>query len=111
MVSVLKQDFYWSKKYITYEEQNFKIKNKLLGKGILYDYTIYIDQNGFGWIIPQKGKKCFGEVYDILYEDFLDIEFFYSQGDTKMEEISVKLNDKEIKVFAYVVKNMWEILI
>ena len=108
VASVLKQGFYWSKKYIAYEEQNNKTKNKYIGKGTLLDHSIYIDQNGFGWIIPQKGKKCFGEVYDILYEDFLDIEFFYSQGDSKMEEISVKINDKEMKVFAYVVKNMWE---
>jgi hypothetical protein len=77
VVSVLKNNFYWSKKYITYEEKNnSQNSNKLIGKGILLDHTIYVDQNGFGWIIPKKGKKCIGEIYDILYEDFLDIEFF-----------------------------------
>ena len=106
VVSVLKNNFYWSKKYITYEEKNNS--NKLLGKGTLLDHTIYIDQNGFGWIIPKKGKKCFGEIYEIIYEDFLDVEFFYGQCDTKMEEITVKLNNEEIKAYAYIVKEMWE---
>ena len=106
IVSVLKTNFYWSKKYITYDDNN---KNKLLGKAYLIDHTIYIDQNGFGWIIPKKGKKCLGEIYDVIYEDFLDIEFFYGQSDSKMEEVNVKLIDgEEIKAYAYVVKKMWE---
>ena len=107
VVSVLKNDFYWSKKYITYDEKNNN--NKLLGKGTLLDHIIYVDQNGFGWITPKKGAKCIGEIYDLLYEDFLDIEFFYGQCDTKMEEINVTLNDgQEIKVYAYIVRNMWD---
>ena len=106
IVSVLKTNFYWSKKYITYDDNN---KNKLLGKAYLIDHTIYIDQNGFGWIIPKKGKKCLGEIYDVIYEDFLDIEFFYGQSDSKMEEVNVKLIDgEEVKAYAYVVKKMWE---
>ena len=106
IVSVLKTNFYWSKKYITYDDNN---KNKLLGKAYLIDHTIYIDQNGFGWIIPKKGKKCLGEIYDVIYEDFLDIEFFYGQCDSKMEEVDVKLiNGEEIKAYAYIVKQMWE---
>ena len=44
-------------KYLTYEEKN--IYNKFIGKAILFDHIIYLDQNGFGWIIPKKGKKCF----------------------------------------------------
>ena len=107
VVSVLKNNFYWSKKYITYDEKNNN--NKLLGKGALLDHIIYVDQNGFGWITPKKGAKCIGEIYDLLYEDFLDIEFFYGQCDTKMEEINVTLNDgQEIKVYAYIVRNMWD---
>ena len=106
IVSVLKTNFYWSKKYITYDDNN---KNKLLGKAYLIDHTIYIDQNGFGWIIPKKGKKCLGEIYDVIYEDFLDIEFFYGQCDSKMEEVNVKLiNGEEVKAYAYIVKKMWE---
>ena len=106
IVSVLKTNFYWSKKYITYDDNN---KNKLLGKAYLIDHTIYIDQNGFGWIIPKKGKKCLGEIYDVIYEDFLDIEFFYGQCDSKMEEVNVKLiNGEEVKAYAYIVKQMWE---
>ena len=106
VVSVLKSNFYWNKKYITYEEKN--IYNKFIGKANLLDHVIYVDQNGFGWIIPKKGKKCIGEIYDILYEDFLDIEFFYGQSDSKMEEIFVKMNGEEIKVYAYIVKEIWE---
>ena len=106
IVSVLKTNFYWSKKYITYDDNN---KKKLLGKAYLIDHTIYIDQNGFGWIIPKKGKKCFGEIYDVIYEDFLDIEFFYGQSDSKMEEVNLKLiNGEEVKAYAYIVKKMWE---
>ena len=107
VVSVLKNNFYWSKKYITYEEKHKT--NKLIGKGTLKDHIIYVDQNGFGWIIPKKGAKCVGEIYDIQYEDFLDIEFFYGQCDTKMEEINVLLNGKqEIKVYAYILKKIWD---
>ena len=106
--SVLKKDFYWSKKYITYDGN----KNKLLGKGILNNYCINIDKNGFGWICPKEGKKCVGEIYDVVYEDFLDVEFFYGQSDSKMEEINIKLifdNNKEdeIKVYAYVLRDMF----
>ena len=108
VVSVLKNNFYWSKKYITYQEKTNT--NKLLGKGELKDHIIYVDQNGFGWIKPKKGGTCFGEIYEILYEDFLDIEFFYGQGDTKMEEINVLLlnNNEEIKVYVYILKNVWD---
>ena len=54
--------------------------------------------------------KCIGEVYDIEYEDFLDIEFFYGQSDSKMEEINVKLLDdeNELKVYAYTIKELFE---
>ena len=107
--SVLKNGFYWSKKYITYDGN----KNKFLGKGILYNHCINIDKNGFGWIFPKDGKKCIGEVYEVDYEDFLDVEFFYGQRDTKMEEISVKLirdnnMEQEIKVYAYILKEMFD---
>ena len=107
--SVLKNGFYWSKKYITYDGN----KNKFLGKGILYNHCINIDKNGFGWIFPKDGKKCIGEVYEVAYEDFLDVEFFYGQRDTKMEEISVKLirdnnMEQEIKVYAYILKEMFD---
>ena len=107
--SVLKDGFYWSKKYITYDGN----KNKFLGKGILNNHCINIDKNGFGWIFPKDGKKCIGEVHEVAYEDFLDVEFFYGQRDTKMEEISVKLikdnnMEQEIKVFAYVLKEMFD---
>ena len=106
--SVLKKDFYWSKKYITYDGN----KNKLLGKGILNNYCINIDKNGFGWICPKEGKKCVGEIYDVVYEDFLDVEFFYGQSDSKMEEINIKLifdnnKEEEIKVYAYVLRDMF----
>ena len=106
---MLKDGFYWSKKYITYDGN----KNKFLGKGILNNHCINIDKNGFGWIFPKDGKKCIGEVHEVAYEDFLDVEFFYGQRDTKMEEISVKLikdnnMEQEIKVYAYVLKEMFD---
>ena len=107
VVSVLKTGFYWSKKYITYDEKNNINNNKSLGKAILNNHTIYIDKNGFGWIIPKKGKKCIGEIIDVIYEDFLDIEFFYGQSDSKMEEIKVKMGENEINAYAYIVKDMW----
>ena len=107
--SVLKNGFYWSKKYITYDGNN----NKLLGKGILNNYCINVDKNGFGWILEKNGKKCFGEVYDVAYEDFLDVEFFYGQSDSKMQEINLRLyleNDKEeeIKAYAYILKELFD---
>ena len=108
VVSVLKAGFYWSKKYITYDEINNINNNKSLGKAILNNHTIYIDKNGFGWIIPKKGKKCIGEIIDVIYEDFLDIEFFYGQSDSKMEEIKVKMGENEINAYAYIVKDMWD---
>ena len=105
VVSVLKQGFYWSKKYITYEERNNK--NKLIGKAILENHCIKVDKNGFGWIIPKKGKKCIGEIIEVTYEDFLDIEFFYDQLDSKMQEINVKMNGYEIKVYAYIIQELF----
>ena len=104
VVSVLKTGFFWSHKYITYDGS----ENKTLGKGVLEDHTIYIDKNGFGWIMEKKGKKCYGEVIDVEYEDFLDVEFFYGQKDTTMQEITVKLDDKEIKVYAYVIQEIFD---
>ena len=104
VVSVLKTGFFWSHKYITY----FGSENKTLGKGVLEDHTIYIDKNGFGWIMEKKGKKCYGEIIDVEYEDFLDVEFFYGQRDTTMQEITVKLDDKDVKVYAYIIKEIFE---
>ena len=104
VVSVLKTGFYWSPKYITYDGN----ENKVLGKGVLEDHTIYVDKNGFGWILEKKGKKCYGEVIDVEYEDFLDVEFFYGQKDTLMQEITVKVDDKDVKVYAYVVKEIFD---
>ena len=104
VVSVLKTGFFWSHKYITYDGS----ENKSLGKGVLEDHTIYVDKNGFGWIMEKKGKKCYGEVIDVEYEDFLDVEFFYGQRDTTMKKISVKIDDKYIEVYAYVVKEIFE---
>ena len=104
VVSVLKNNFYWSKKYITYDGNT----NKLLGKGLLENHIISVDKNGFGWIIPKEGKKCYGEIIDVAYEDFLDVEYYYGQGDSKMQEINVKLDDKEIKVYAYIIKELFE---
>ena len=106
--SVLKKDFYWSHKYITYDGNN----NKLLGKGILDNHCINVDKNGFGWISPREGKRCVGEVFDVAYEDFLDIEFFYGQSDSKMKEIKVKLvkennNEEEIQVYAYILNELF----
>ena len=103
VVSVLKTGFYWSQKYITYDGS----ENKVLGKGVLEDHTIYVDKNGFGWILEKKGKKCYGEVIDVEYEDFLDVEFFYGQKDTLMQEITVKVDDKDVKVYAYIVKEIF----
>ena len=104
VVSVLKTGFFWSHKYITYDGS----ENKSLGKGGLEDHTIYVDKNGFGWIMEKKGKKCYGEVIDVEYEDFLDVEFFYGQRDTTMKKISVKIDDKYIEVYAYVIKEIFE---
>jgi hypothetical protein len=108
VVSVLKNGFYWSKKYITYDGNT----NKVLGKGVLENHCISVDKNGFGWIVPKEGKKCYGEIIDVEYEDFLDVEFFYGQCDSKMTEITVKLcdNDKneEIKVYAYIIKDLFD---
>ena len=104
VVSVLKTGFYWNPKYITYDGN----ENKVLGKGVLEDHTIYVDKNGFGWILEKKGKKCYGEVIDVEYEDFLDVEFFYGQKDTLMQEITVKLDDKDVKVYAYIVKEIFD---
>ena len=104
VVSVLKTGFFWSHKYITY----FGSENKTLGKGVLEDHTIYVDKNGFGWIMEKKGKKCYGEIIDVEYEDFLDVEFFYGQRDTTMQEITVKLDGKDIIVYAYIIKEIFE---
>ena len=106
VVSVLKNGFYWSDKYITYEDQNNKNKN--LGKAILENHCIEVDKNGFGWIVEKNGKKCVGEIIEVTYEDFLDIEFFYTQLDSKMKEINVKMEGKEIKVYAYIIKELFK---
>ena len=104
VVSVLKNDFYWSKKYITYDGNT----NKVLGRGVLENHTINIDKNGFGWIVPKEGKKCYGEIIDVAYEDFLDVEFFYGQKDALMKEIMVKLDDKEIKAYAFIIEKLYD---
>ena len=104
VISVLKNNFYWSQKYITYDGNI----NKLLGKGVLENHIINVDKNGFGWIVPKEGKKCYGEIYDVAYEDFLDVEFFYGQSDSRMQEITVKLGEEEIKVYAYIIKELFE---
>ena len=104
VVSVLKTGFFWSHKYITYDGS----EDKVVGKGVLADHTIYVDKNGFGWIMEKKGKKCYGEVIDVEYEDFLDVEFFYGQRDTTMQEITVKVDGEDVKVYAYIIKEIFD---
>ena len=104
VVSVLKTGFFWSHKYITYDGS----EDKVVGKGVLDDHTIYVDKNGFGWIMEKKGKKCYGEVIDVEYEDFLDVEFFYGQRDTTMQEITVKVDGEDVKVYAYIIKEIFD---
>ena len=100
--SVLKDGFYWSKKYIRYDDN----KNKLLGEGILNNHIIEIDKNGFGWIVEKENKKCKGQVFEVDEDDFIDIEYYYGLDNEKMKEIYIKLNDKEIKAFAFIIKNI-----
>ena len=104
VVSVLKTNFYWSKKYITYDGNT----NKVLGKGLLENHIINLDKNGFGWIVPKEGKKCYGEIINVENEDFIDVGFFYGQRDTEMKEVTVKLEDKEIKAYAYVIEKVFD---
>ena len=99
---VLKDEFYWSKKYIRYDDN----KNKLLGEGILNNHIIGIDKNGFGWIIEKQNKKCKGQIFEVDEDDFIDIEYFYGLDDEKLKEINVQLNEKEIKAYAFILKNI-----
>ena len=48
VVSVLKTNFYWNKKYLTYKEKNIYKKKKFIEKPILFHHIIYLDQNAFG---------------------------------------------------------------
>ena len=101
-VSVLKDGFYWSKKYIRYDNN----KNKLLGEGILYNHIIGIDKNGFGWIVEKDNKQCKGEVFEVEEDDFIDIEYYYGLDDEKMKEVNIQLNDREIKAYAFIIKDI-----
>ena len=105
--SVLKDGFYWSKKYIRYDDN----KNKLLGEGILNNHIIEIDKNGFGWIVEKNNKKCKGQVFEVDEDDFIDIEYYYGSDDEKMKEIDVKVNDIEIKAYAFIIKDIRKELI
>ena len=107
VASVLKDGFYWSKKYIRYDDN----KNKLLGEGVLNGYIIQIDKNGFGWIVEKENKKCKGQIFEVDEDDFIDIEYYYGIDDEKMKEINVESNGKEIKAYAFVVKNLGKELI
>ena len=99
---VLKDEFYWSKKYIRYDDNT----NKLLGEGILNNHIIGIDKNGFGWIVEKENKKCKGQIFEVDEDDFIDIEYFYGLDDEKLKEINVQLNEKEIKAYAFILKNI-----
>ena len=107
---VLKKNCYWNKKYISYDDN----QNSFLGKAVLNNYFINLDKNGFGWIMGKEGKKCYGEVFNVAYEDYLDIDFFYGQSDTHMKEIMAKLIDedkneqKEVKVYAYIIEQLFD---
>ena len=100
--SVLKDEFYWSKKYIRYDEN----KNKLVGEGILNNHIIEIDKNGFGWIVEKENKKCKGQIIEVDEDDFIDIEYFYGLDDEKMKEINIQLNEKEIKAYTFIIKTI-----
>ena len=100
--SVLKDGFYWSTKYIRYDDN----KNKLLGDGILNNHIIQVDKNGFGWIVEKENKKCKGQVFEVDEDDFIDIEYYYGLDDEKMKEVNIQLNDKEIKANAFIIKNI-----
>lgn len=100
--SVLKDGFYWSNKYIRYDDN----KNKLLGEGVLNNHIIEIDKNGFGWIVEKENKKCKGQIFEVDEDDFIDIEYYYGLDDEKMKEINILLNNKEIKAYAFTIKEV-----
>ena len=104
VASLLKNDFYWNKKYINYDGN----KNSYLGKGTLKEHTIVLDEDGFGYIIPKNDKQCKGEIFNILYDDFLDVEYFYDNNyDMKEMEIINEQNEK-IKCFCYIKEDFSE---
>ena len=102
VASVLKDGFYWSRKYIRYDDN----KNKLLGEGILNNHIIGIDKNGFGWIVEKGNKKCKGQVFEVDEDDFIDIEYYYGSDSEKMIEVNIQLKDQNIKAYAFTIKSI-----
>ena len=79
VVSVLKENFYWNKKYLSEGE---KVKNATL-KG----YGIIIDENGMGWI--NKGDTAKGEIWKVKEDDLRDVIYFYGEDDCVVKEENI----------------------
>lgn len=91
--SVLKKGFWWNKKYLSYAE--------FVDEGELCGYSVFIDQNGMGWIIP--GDKLKGELWKVSSDDFKDIEYFY--GFCQKVEVEIKTSKDEYKKVVCFIRN------
>ena len=80
VASVLKQGFYWNKKFL----KDFYDEAEISGLGLI------TDESGMGWI--WKGKKLNGEIWKIKESELMDIEYFYGLCDKKEGEFNTKNN-------------------
>lgn len=82
VVSVLKKGFWWNSKYLNNGQQ--------ITEGLVDDYEIIIDENGMGWIVPEKGKTMKGELWKVTEEECEDIRYFYGEKECERREIKMK---------------------
>ena len=69
VVSLLKKNFFWNFKYLSYSEY--------IDTVIVEGLEIKIDKNGMGWIEINKNKKLKGEIWKVNKSQLKDIAYFY----------------------------------
>ena len=69
VVSLLKKNFFWNFKYLSYSE--------FIDTVIVEGLEIKVDKNGMGWIEINKNKKVKGEIWKVNKSQLKDIAYFY----------------------------------
>ena len=80
--SVLKNGFYWNKKFLN--------QNSFYDEGTCNGIEIIVDESGMGYF--SKGNKIKGEIWKVNEDELIDIEYFYNICDKKNIIVNSKNN-------------------
>jgi len=78
---------------------NRYLDGELVAEGVLENYDMYTNANGYYPIITKGSGKVFGEIWEVTNKNFQTLDLIESEYDKVSEKI--KTNDAEIECVVY----------